>query len=169
VEYHADQQLIIVGKIGASYGIKGWLHIHSFTEYGASILEYSPWYLTDDNGKRLHEAVIEDGKIHGHGLVAKFKDYNNPETARKLTGLTISIKRSQLLDLPENEFYWSDLEGLSVYNANNELLGTVIYLISTGSNDVLVINHDGHEHAIPYLVDSVVKKVDLEKREIHVD
>ena len=80
----------------------------------------------------------------------------------------IAITRAQLPALPKNEYYWSDLEGLTVINQAGVVLGKVIYLIATGSNDVLVIKGD-KELAIPYLQDEVITQVDLENGVIHVN
>ncbi len=163
----AESKYILVGKIGATYGVGGWLKIQTFTEHGLNILDYSPWYLSEA-GDKVSEIVIEEGKPHGNGIIAKFTGFNNPEEARLLTGKTISIKRSQLPPLPPEEYYWSDLEGMTVINQHGETLGKVAFLIETGSNDVLVVKGE-KEIAIPYLPGSVVKSVDLAKKEIVVD
>lgn len=169
MENHADTELIKVGKIGATFGIHGWLKIHTYTEYGASILDYTPWLLLDKDGKQVKTITVEDSHMHSGTLLVKLPGLETPETARLLTGLEVAIPRSRLPVLEEGEFYWSDLEGMQVYNANHELLGTVTYLMETGSNDVLVVTKDGKEHAIPYRTGTVIKRVDKEKREIHVD
>lgn len=158
---------ILVGKIGAVYGINGWLKIQTFTEYGDDLLEYAPWYLCGPDGV-MHETTIDEGKIHGKGLIAKFAEYDLPETARVLTGKTIHIKRSQLPPLKPDEYYWSDLVGLTVINQKGETLGQISYLIETGSNDVIVIKGIT-EIAIPYLPGSVVLNIDLAKKEMLVD
>lgn len=159
--------IIKVGKIGSTYGVRGWLKVRSYTEYGEGILDYKPWYLSKDN-ENWQPIEIEDGRPHGDRLVVKFSGFDTPEAAALLTGNDIGITRSQLPELKENEFYWSDLVGLTVINKDGEVLGTVIYLIATGSNDVLVVKGE-KEHAIPYLPGDVVLKVDLDKKEIHVD
>lgn len=156
-----------VGRIGAAFGIHGWVKIQSFTEFGASILEYSPWYLEDTEGE-CHPIKIEDSRIQGNKLLAKLPGVSSPEEARNFVGKTIAIERSQLPSLQKDEYYWSDLEGLSVINKDGEMLGRVIYLMATGSNDVLVIKGE-KEHAIPYLPGDVITGVDLAKHEIHVD
>jgi 16S rRNA processing protein RimM len=158
---------IIIGKIGAPFGIKGWLKIQTFTEYGADILEYSPWYLSSTDDK-YQEITIEDAKEHGGGLIVKFTGVETPEEARLYTGKTINITRSQLPELAKNEYYWSDLVGLTVINQRGETLGKIIYLIETGSNDVLVVKGE-KEIAIPYLPGSVVLNIDLAKQEMQVN
>lgn len=156
-----------VGKIGSTYGVKGWLKIQSYTEYGASILDYNPWYLVGTDGSR-REIIVEEGRPHGKGIVAKLAGFDNPETARLLTGLVIEVDRALLAELPKDEFYWSDLEGLTVKQKNGDVLGKVRYMLATGANDVMVVKGD-KEIAIPYLPGSVVLSVDLEKQEIIVD
>lgn len=158
---------IIIGKIGATYGVHGWLKIHPFTEFGAHILEYKPWYLSRDQ-QHWQMMDVEAGRTHGNGIIVKLAGYDNPEIARQLTGQNIAIERSQLPALEANEFYWDDLVGLKVIDQSGQVLGEVIYLIATGSNDVLVVKGE-KEHAIPFLMDEVILKVDLVKGEIHVD
>lgn len=163
----ADENHIVVGKIGSTYGIHGWLKIVTYTEFGENILTYSPWYLTRDNHE-WQEAIVEESRPHGNGIIVKLKGVETPEVARLLTGLTITITRSQLPELKKNEYYWSDLIGLTVINKDGTVFGTVAYLIETGSNDVLVVKGD-KEHAIPFLYGTVVTAVDLARKEIHVD
>lgn len=157
---------ITMGKVGATYGVRGWLKIHSYAEFGPSILDYKHWFLSSD--QKLTPIEIEESKIQGKHLLVKIAGIETPEEARTLTGKTIQILREELPKLPQNEYYWSDLIGLTVINKNNQVLGKVIYLIATGSNDVLVIKND-KEHAIPYLWNTVILSVDLTKGEIHVD
>lgn len=162
----SEEKHIIVGKIGSTYGVKGWVKVISFTEIALDILNFSPWYLESPTG--WEKIKVEDGRPHGKAIVVKLPGYNAPEQARLLTGKKIAVTQSQLPALEKGEYYWSDLEGLSVINQHNEVLGKVIYLINTGANDVLVVKGD-KEHAIPYLPGTVILKIDLEKKEIHVD
>jgi 16S rRNA processing protein RimM len=160
-----DTEYVVIGKIGAPYGIKGWLKITSFTESIPAILDFDPWYLEDSHSwKRIK---IVDGRPHGKGIVVKFTGYDTPEAARLLTGKSIAINRSQLPKLKQEEYYWSELEGLTVINQRNEVLGKISYLMATGSNDVLVIKGE-KEHAIPYLPE-VITHIDLNEKVMHVN
>jgi 16S rRNA processing protein RimM len=164
---------VVVGSIGSPFGVHGWLKIYSYTELDNALLNYQPWYLSDEeqNNKTdtpLTELQLEEGRPHGNCFIAKIAGINSPEEARALTGKLILVKRSQLPTLNKEEYYWSDLQGLTVINQNGVCLGKVIYLIATGSNDVLVVQGE-KEFALPYLMNEVVLHIDLEKQEIHVN
>lgn len=163
----ADSEYIIVGKIGSTYGVQGWLKVFSFTEEVGDILEYDPWYL--EEGGTWGLIKVKQAREHGKCVVAKLAGYNTPEEARLLTGKKIAVKRSQLPPLEKGEYYWRDLEGLTVINQHGETLGKIIYLIETGANDVLVIKNQGKEYAIPYLPGDVITRVDLANQEMHVN
>ncbi|HLB42654.1 MAG TPA: ribosome maturation factor RimM [Gammaproteobacteria bacterium] len=162
----ADKAWIVIGRIGSIYGVQGWIKINSYAAFGANILDYMPWYLEDQNN--WHRMEVENKKINGHRIIVKLSNIHTPEEARLLTGKNIAISRSQLPTLKSNEYYWSDLEALTVVHANGTIVGKVAYLIETGSNDVLVVKGD-KEYAIPYLPNKVIKKVDLVKGQIIVD
>lgn len=162
-----EKRFITMGKLGSTYGVHGWLKIGAYTDHGPDLLDYSPWYLSKD-GKTWKLADLEGSKEHGSGILAKFNGIDSPEEARLLTGMLIGIERSQMAELPEGEYYWTDLIGLNVIDKEGTFLGVVTYLMETGSNDVIIIKGD-KEHAIPYLMNDVILSIDLEKKEIRVD
>ena len=49
------------------------------------------------------------------------------------------------------------------------MLGTVDHLIETGANDVLVVRSGDRETLVPFVIERVVKAVDLEAGVIEVD
>jgi 16S rRNA processing protein RimM len=165
-EDNIPSHYIVVGKVGSTYGIKGWLKILSFTDSVANIVNYNPWYLGDDLNGWTPVKVI-DSREHGKGMIVLLEGLHNPEEARLVTGKTIAIQRSQLPPLEKHEYYWADLKGLTVINQAGDVLGKVIYLIETGSNDVIVVKGE-KEHAIPYLP-TVIKEIDLTTKTIHVN
>ena len=67
-----------------------------------------------------------------------------------------------------DEFYWADLEGLSVETLDGTALGRVERLFSTAANDVLVVKGE-RERLLPFVWDQVVQDVDLELGRIRVD
>ena len=161
------QPYIKIGKLGSSYGVRGWIKVQSYTEFGLGILDYKPWLISRDD-IQWKPIEVESGRAHGNGIVVKFVGIETPEDAAKLTGNLIGVPRDRLPPTKENEYYWNDLEGATVIDKDGNVLGKVIYLMETGSNDVLVVKGE-KEHAIPFLPGDVILSVDLEKKEIHVD
>lgn len=160
------KKYIVIGKVGTTYGIQGWLKIHSFTEIKGDIMDYDPWYIKE--GANWKPIAVEDVREHGKSVIAKLAGWNTPEQARLLTGKEIAVLDSQLPLLAKDEYYWNDLIGLTVIDQHQKTLGTVIYLLETGSNDVLVVKGE-KDFAIPFLLGDVIKNVNIAERVIHVD
>lgn len=128
---------------------------------------YATWYLGGADG--WEERTLEQGRRHGKTLVAKLSGCDDREAAIDLMDRIIAVRRSQLPAVSgQDEFYWTDLEGLSVIDRDGNSLGNVNYLFETGSNDVLVVQGE-EEHLIPYIPEQVVLEVDLAKGLIVVD
>jgi len=129
-----------------------------------AILEYQPWLLGEDK----RPVKIIDGRKQGKGLAALLPGFEDREQAVSLVGLQIFVGRDQLPETDEDEYYWSDLEGLEVKTTHGELLGRVERLMETGANDVLVIRGN-REHLVPFIQGQYVTRVDLEDGTIEVD
>ena len=164
---------IVMGKLGSTYGIRGWLKVFSYTDNAESIFDYTPWYL-NQKGKWV-EYKVESWKRHGQGYVCKLAGLDVREDAQLMTNFEIAIDPASLPELSEDEFYWRELFGMQVFTTKGYDLGKVTDLLETGSNDVLVIKANlkdafgQKERLVPYLEEQVVKKVDREARRIEVD
>ena len=112
---------------------------------------------------------VREGKPHGKTIIASFDGIDDRDDAAQWVDATIGVDRSQLPDAADGEFYWSDLEGLTVVKGDGTVIGTVAYLLKTGANDVLVVREGDLEVLIPFLVEQVVKDVDLADGVIRVD
>ncbi|WP_286236731.1 ribosome maturation factor RimM [Neptuniibacter halophilus] len=166
------QETMVLGKITAVYGVKGWVKIYSFTDPMENIFDYSPWLLKIDG--RVKPVEVESSKRHGKGLIAKLAGVDDRDLARSYCGLEISTDANQLPQLEEGEYYWNQLQKLLVYTESGVLLGKVSHLLETGSNDVLVVKGtkdsvDQKERLLPYLPEQVIKEIDLETGTMRVD
>ena len=157
---------IIVGRLGAPYGVRGWLKVTSFTDPLDNLLGFPSWELQHQGQWRTVQC--QDSKVQGHTLMVKLSECDNPEQAREYTHDLIAVPRDALAHLENGEYYWTDLIGLRVVNLNNEPLGTIDSMIETGSNDVMIIKNNQEELLLPYR-DEVVKSIDLEQGTMVVD
>lgn len=158
---------VVLGKIGSAYGIHGWLRLFSSTEKTESIFDYQPWFIKRTN--EWQQIRLENWKIHNQNLIIKIRNIEDREDATLLTNYEIVIEASQLLDLDSGEYYWKDLMGCQVVTPDGNPLGTVVDLMETGSNDVLVVQTNLiQKRLIPFLFE-VIKNVDLTTHVIKVD
>lgn len=168
-----DKKLIIVGKFGAPYGIRGWIKIFSFTEDSDRIFDYKPLWIK--KGEQWQEIQIESFKQHHQDKVVKLKGVDDRDQSQLFTNFEIYVDESLLPSLGEDDFYWKDLIGCSVVNSNGYNFGHVTELMETGSNDVLVVKANLNdafgqkERLIPFIQNDFILSVDLIKREIKVD
>lgn len=162
-----DDDFVTLGRVSSHYGVRGWVKVHSDTDPRDNIVSYSPWYL--NRGEGWEKCVLEGGKVHGKGVVAKLPGCDDRDAAAEWMGALIAVRRDQLDDqLVEGEFYWADLEGLEVVTVDGVVLGKLDHLFETGANDVMVVKGD-RERLLPYLWEQVVKEVSLEDRRMVVD
>lgn len=159
--------MIEVGRITGLFGVQAWVKIDSYTQPRENILNYQPW-LVKIKGQPPEQLTFIASEVHSKCIVVQFKTYDSMEAARALIGARIEVKREQLPELSEGQYYWTDLEGLEVKTTQGASLGKVAYLFATPANDVLVVKGD-RERFIPYLPRQVVKHVDLSKMVMIVD
>jgi 16S rRNA processing protein RimM len=154
-----------MGRIGAPFGIKGWIKVQPYTETLDSLFDYDLWQVGRSEG--WQDFAVEEAAVHGDGLIAKLVGIDNREQAFALRGREIAVNREELPQTAENEYYWNDLIGLTVVNGQGVELGQVAGLMETGSHDVLVVKGE-RERLIPF-ADAYVASVDLPGRRIEVD
>ncbi len=160
--------MVVMGKVVAAHGIRGWIKVQTYTEYLDSLLDYDIWHLGNDKQAWRPFEVLE-ADVHGKVVVARLQGVEDRTAAEKCKGLLVAIPRDELPEEEDGEYYWSDLVGMRVVNLTDEALGTVDTLLETGANDVLgVRDAQGKEILIPFIA-QVIRQVDKERKVIRVD
>ena len=155
-----------MGRIAGLFGVQGWVKVYSYTEPREAVLNYDRWLLRRKDG--WQEATVAEGQRHGKTIIARIDGYVDREQAAGLVGADIGVPREAMPETERGQFYWSDLEGLRVVHRDGAELGKVAYLLETGANDVMVVQGE-QERLIPFVLDTVILGVDLDKGEIEVD
>ncbi len=165
---NADDTKLVVGRLGGAYGVKGWLHLQSFTDPPDNLLAYQPWQVELKNGAWKDLAVLAHRK-HKKAYIVQLEGIISPEQAREYTGCSVGVHPDALPDLDDDEFYWRDLIGCEVDGYSGDSFGTVASVLETGAHDVLVVRtQDGEEVLIPF-VDEFVPEIDLTHRRIRTN
>lgn len=154
-----------MGKVGAPYGVQGWVKIHSFTAPKSNLFSYP---LLLESSRDWLDITIERFRPHGDGFVAKFVDINDRDQAALITNANLAVTRDSLPELDTEQYYLTDLIGLTVYNSENIELGKVVDFFETGANEVIVVRGDKKEHLIPFVLDMYVLDIDLSTKQMRV-
>ena len=146
---------IVIGRVGAAHGIRGELRIIPLTDFPERFAVLREVMVGDE---LLH---IESVKPQGKNFLMRFREYTVREDAQKLTGRLLTVARAEAAPLDEGEYYVFDIVGLTVYDEEDNELGTVENVLRTGSNDVYAVrSEDGREILIPALR-KVVRTIDV--------
>lgn len=164
---------IIIGAVGAPFGLQGWVHMKSFTEPPGNLLRYRPWLHRQDDSWVPVEA---EARAHRGGFVACFAGCADRDQAMLLRGREVAVPADALPPTQPDEYYWRDLIGCQVVSASGDecrggdaCWGRVERIFDTPAHDVLVVDHPQNGSQMIPFVRAVVLDVDLDARRIRVD
>jgi 16S rRNA processing protein RimM len=156
---------VILGKVGAPFGVEGWVKIQSYADPPEGIVGYRPWHLV--RGSERRQATALDWKRAGHFIAVQLEGVDSREAAQALTGYEVHVERAALPPVAAGQYYLHDLEGLEASNADGFRLGRVDGILELPAHPVLVIK-GGRERLVP-LVRERILAVDLDAGRITLD
>ena len=157
---------VVLGRIVGAFGVRGWVKVFSYTDPREAILNYDGWLLGRNGGWEINQVAA--GQRHGKSVIAHIEGVEDRNDAERLRGTDIAVARELLPQTEDGQYYWSDLQGLTVVHRDGTELGEVDYLLETGANDVLVVKGD-QERLIPFAMGDTIIAVDLEAGKVTVD
>lgn len=150
--------MVVLGRIVAPYGIKGWVKVHAFGDDPITWQRIPVWWLGDEPAVKAcgwREMSLVEFRQHGKAWIAKFQGIDGRESAAALSGLYIACPRELLPETLPDEYYWSDLLGLRVVNLTGISLGIVDRIVETGASSVLVVRDAEKERLLPFVAQCV--------------
>ncbi|PIE13712.1 MAG: 16S rRNA processing protein RimM [Rhodobacterales bacterium] len=159
-------ETICVGAFAGAYGVNGQVRLKSFCAEPAAIADYSP--LSDETGARSFEISLS--RSINNALIADVTGITSKEAADALKGLRLFARRDQLPTLPDDEFYHTDLIGLTVLDTGGTVLGKVKAVQNHGASDLLeIIPENGSDTVLLPFTNQAVPTVDLSGGRIIAD
>ncbi len=130
---------ILMGVVGQPHGVRGLVHVHSYTASPADLAGYGP--LLDDSGRAWTLAW------RGEGVAALSDADGNPvadrSAAERLTNTRLYVERDRLPPPDPDEFYLADLVGMAALDAAGQAVGRVTIVHDYGAGTSLEIDRDG--------------------------
>ena len=155
------ENMLRVGVITSAHGIKGEVKVFPTTDDAKRFKELKEVIL--DTGKEHIPMEIEHVKFFKNMVILKFRGYDNINEIEKYKSRDLLITRDQAVDLEPDEYFITDLIGLTVVSDQGAELGTLKDVLETGANDVYVVeNREGQEILLPAIRECILD-VDVEK------
>jgi len=128
--------LIQVGYISGAYGIAGGIRVTPHSKDADALLNVKTWWL---DKPALRAVKVRSAKYHSGDVTATLVGMSDRVLAEALKGATVQVSRADFPELPEDEFYWTDLIGMDVVNLQGEALGKVTDMMDNGAQSILRI------------------------------
>ena len=142
-----DDELVLMGRIGAAHGIRGEVRIQSFTENPVDLATYSPLQ-TNRSGLTI---TIKSARKSKNVIIARLEGINDRNDVEKLNGVELFVSRDQLPEHDEDEdFYHVDLIGLEARLKDGSTIGKVIAVPNFGAEDLIEIGTNSKSELYPF-------------------
>ena len=131
-------RLVLLGVVGRAHGVRGRVRVTSHTAEPAALTSYGP--LSDGNGR----SFTLSWKSEGVAEIAEIVDGAPVKTAgraaaERLTNMKLFIDRDRLPPPDDDEYYLTDLVGLTAIDTNGASLGLVSAVHDYGAGTSLEI------------------------------
>lgn len=159
---------VVIGVIVKPHGIKGELKILPETFDLERFYDLDSVFL--ERGKIEEEILIENVRITTDGKIyLKLSGVDDRNSAENLRGMSITINVEDVLSLPEDTYYFFQLEGMTVFDrVQKKEIGQINDIVGAGSADVYVIKDGDREFMVPALK-QFIKLVDVENKRMEIE
>lgn len=160
-----------LGKITSPHGLKGALKIFLLSDFPEHLPHVKKVFLLKEPDAEQAEGpfdVLQIQKQKGKHYIVELQQIRSRTAAEAVNKQFIAIPQNEAPELDEEDsFYARDLIGLEARDLEGEVLGQIIHVIQS-HQDLLVLQHNGKEHWIPF-VHEMVPEVDLHAGYVVID
>ena len=156
-----------LGKIVKAHGIRGEVQIYPYSEE-LSLFDHRDILVQDLLGNKVPKKVAKVRVKCKRTIFLSLKGIDDRSQAEALVGMEILMERSQLPPSPPGDYYWDEIEGISVMTIRGEKLGVLSDLLSTNAHDIYVVKGDRGEILVP-AIRQMVKEIDTDRGIMVVD
>jgi len=147
-------ETLAVGRIVRPHGVRGGLLLEPYSELVTMLSAGRRVFL----GDARREATVSGLRRHGDRYLLELKGCASREDAEGLRSAEVRVAAEQVEALPPGTYFHWQILGLTVVTDQDEVLGQVTEILTTGANDVYVVRGD-REILLP-ATDEVVRRID---------
>ncbi|MBW7956586.1 MAG: 16S rRNA processing protein RimM [Deltaproteobacteria bacterium] len=158
-----EEELVPIARITGAHGIKGEVKAAPYGDLDD--MDWKAVFLVGKGGAR--PARVTRVRRHKGVFILELDGVADRNAAEALSGFDISVRRSDLPETAEDEYYYFELVGMDVYSEDSKHIGRVSDVMETGSNDVLVVDGPHGEVLVP-AIEQVIVRVDPDEKKITI-
>ena len=162
-------EFLNVGKIVNTHGIRGEVRVISQTDFPEERYRKGQRLTLFRENKAPLELTVAGHRKHKNFDLLTFEGYHTINDVEPLRDGILKVSKDELSELTENEYYYHEIIGLTVIDEQARELGKIKEILSPGANDVWVVQRKGKKDALIPYIESVVKQIDLDKGEVHIE
>jgi 16S rRNA processing protein RimM len=159
--------LFEAGKVVKTQGLKGAMKVSSYLERSDALQTITEVFIHRGNQGHIPFKVRKI-RVQARFFFLELAGVDSIDAARDFIGCPVLISCDRLPELPADEYYWRELLGIEVVTEAGEVLGRIVSIFPTGSNDVYVCSDGAREIMLPAIADCV-KKIDRQNRVMVVE
>ncbi len=160
------KELVAIGRIIKSRGVKGELRVFPLTDRLERFFDLEKVFI-EREGLNVEELTIEYVREISGQIAIKFEILDDRTIADSYKGAFISVSRDDTYELEDDSFFLFDIQGLSVYDSEENHLGSIKEVIQYPANDLLLIRSETEDILLPALK-QYIHSVNLEEKKIIV-
>jgi len=160
------EEFLQVGVISSTHGLKGEVKVFPTTDDPTRFKKLKKVLL--DTGKEHKELEIERVAFFKQFVILKFKGFDHIDQIERYKGKGLLVTRDQAVKLKKNEYFITDLIGITVYTEEGQTLGRLKDVLVTGANDVYVVEADDKKEILIPAIKQCILSVNIEEREMMV-
>lgn len=149
-------KLVDLGKITRPHGILGELKTAIANDYLDIFATCKYVYLN-----RTQRYRVRKSRAHQNAILLTLAGINTRNDAETVRGAVVSIDEIELPRLKDGEYYSHQIVGMNVITPNDAILGELVEVLATGSNDVYVIKQPNNKELLLPAIDSVIQSIDV--------
>ncbi|MFP4438759.1 MAG: ribosome maturation factor RimM [Chloroflexaceae bacterium] len=160
----APDELLIIGRIVAPFGVRGQVKLRAVTDRPDHLQRH---VRTVYVGAACTPYQLVHVIQHKPGLlILTLKDVTSRDAAEELRNTEVSIRESDAAPLDPGEYYIHELYGLRVETTEGTVVGQVREILETGANEVLIVARPGQSDALIPMIHDIVQELDLEGKRL---
>jgi 16S rRNA processing protein RimM len=154
-----DVEVVAVGRVGRAHGVRGDVFVEPWTD--APEERFADGALVYAGEEDRRPLTVAATRSHSGKLVVHFAGLEDRDAVESIRGLVLVVPITDRPPLSDpDEFYDSDLLGLSVSMVDGTPLGRVTDVLHSPAGSLLAVDWAGREVLVPFRRE-VVPTIDL--------